>query len=790
MIAGSPEEVPHRIIRVAPDMTRPPSSVLEAPPPRFSPHEVSIIANELFGVIGRAIDLGSERDQTFLVDDGGQCAIVKISNLGEDPAVLDLEVEAILHISRVDPELPVACPRPADGGYGDAGLTAYRPTVEGPDGTHFVRMFERLPGRPAAGAKLSDGALHEYGATHARLNLALRGFFHPAAGRELLWDLKHAANLRPLLGSIRDKQQRALVEDVLDRYDTQVRPCWGGLRAQVVHGDLTLDNVLLDEHGRITGIVDFGDTAHTAQVADLAVGLASLLRERDDNDVFRSARLAIDGYASRIPLEPEEIAILADLVAARLATIVTISAWRVKRYPENAEYIEAWDADSWALLELFAAKGADAVSHEFGAPRPHVATGELARRRRRVLGSALTDLTYRDPVHVVRAEGAWLFDAGGRRLLDAYNNVPVVGHCHPRVTEAVVRQTRSVNTHARYLYEPLVELAERLVDSMPSESGLDTVMILNSGSEANDLAWRIAAANTGHAGSIVTAHAYHGVTAAISDLSPEEWPEGFHPPLVETVVPPGSASPVDLEMTRAIERLARRGVRPAATYIDGGFTSDGILTPSADEIAGIVRHIHAAGGLFVADEVQAGHGRTGGHLWSFMHYGVTPDIVTLGKPMGNGYPVAAVITRKDLVDRFAVTTDFFSTFGGNPVAAQAALTVLEVIEDEQLVQHAARVGSRLIRLLEELGEHHPPIGEVRGRGLLVGVDLVTDTSEKTPDAALADRVVNRLRERGVLIGRTGPDDNVLKIRPPLVFNDEHAEVLAESLAAVLAEESG
>src|SRR5437762_5372933 len=243
-----------------------------------------------------------------------------------------------------------------------------------------------------------------------------------------------------------------------------------------------------------------------------------------------------------MPFEPEELAILADLVAARLATIVTISAWRVRRYPENAAYIEAEDADSWALLELFSATGTDEVAHAFGAMRPLVSTAELGRRRARALGSALTELTYRDPVHVARGEGVWLIDADGRRLLDAYNNVPVVGHCHPRVTEAVVQQTRTLNTHARYLYEPLIELSERLVASMPPEAGLDTVMLVNSGSEANDIAWRLATAATGRRGAIVTEHAYHGVTGAIADLSPEEWSPGHRPAHVARIAPPGSGA--------------------------------------------------------------------------------------------------------------------------------------------------------------------------------------------------------------------------------------------------------
>ncbi|MEA2213633.1 MAG: hypothetical protein QOF83_3581 [Solirubrobacteraceae bacterium] len=794
-------------------------SVLEAPPPAFSPDQIADIAERLFGVGGRAVNLGSERDQTYLIEeDGGPGAVLKISNSGEDPAVLDLELEAILHIAGVDPSLPVARPRVArprvtrprvarphaagtaavihDAGLGDhAGpdggpaSEAYRPTVQGSDGTHFVRLFDRMVGHTAAASELDDDALRDFGATQARLNLALRSFFHPAAGRELLWNLKHATKLRPLLAYIADARRRELVEAVLDRYDQRVAPAWSSLRAQVVHGDLSLDNVLVDDRGRITGIVDFGDTAHTAQIADLAVSLASLLRGRTGQDAFRSARLVIDGYMSGSPLEPGELAVLGDLVSARMAAIVAISAWRVARYPENAQYIQAWDDDSWALLELFAGYGPDAVAREFGAPRPPVATAPLSARRRQLLGSALTDLTYRRPVHVVRGQGVWLYEADGSRLLDAYNNVPVVGHCHPRVTEAVVRQTRAVNTHARYLYEPLVELAERLVGSMPAGADLDTVTLVNSGSEANDLAWRIATATSGHSGGLVTAFAYHGVSSVIADLSPEEWPEGFRPTNVETIAAPGTGPSVKAEMERALGVLSERGAGLAATYIDGGFTSDGILIPASTDVAEIVDQTQRAGGLFIADEVQAGHGRLGRDLWAFVGYGITPDVVTLGKPMGNGYPVAAVITRKELMDRFAATTEFFSTFGGNPVAAQAALAVLDVIEDERIVEHASRVGGVLIAALADLQGRFPAVAEVRGQGLLVGIELSTTTDPRRPDPELAQRVVEAMRERGVLIGRTGRHSNVLKIRPPLVFAQEHAERLVDTLAVVLDEQT-
>jgi 4-aminobutyrate aminotransferase-like enzyme/Ser/Thr protein kinase RdoA (MazF antagonist) len=717
-------------------------SVLETTPPHFTPEEVAAIAAELFGLEGEVRNLGSERDQTFMVGDG----ILKISNTGEDPAILDLEARALEHIERVDPELPTARQRGAGQHQG-----------------HFVRLFERMPGRSGA-RDLDDDAVFDFAAVNARLTLALRGFFHAAAGRDLLWNPGHAARLRPIATSIREAGRRQIVERVLDRYEERVLPRFDFLPAQVVHGDFTLDNVLVDEAGRVSGITDFGDLGFGTRAGDLAIDLCSILRVGGE-EPFRTARIAIDGYQSRIPLEDDEVDLLGDLVFARLAALVVISAWRVERYPENAEYIQSWDDESWALLEQFDARGFDEVAHELGASRV-ATTGDLLQRRSQVLGSALTGLTYRKPVHVVRGEGVWLYEADGTRLLDCYNNVPVVGHCHPRVTEAVVRQTRLLNTHSRYLYEPLVELAERLVATMPPETGLDAVMLVNSGSEANDLAWRLATTATGHRGAIVTEFAYHGVTTAIADFSPEEWPQGYKPEHVETISPFGAG------MAEAVERLDARGHGLAATYLDCGFTSDGIWTPAAEEVQAIAEATRAAGGMAIADEVQAGHGRTGTHLWSFAQYGIAPDVVTLGKPMGNGYPVAAVIARQELFDRLKEETEVFSTFGGNPVAARAALAVLDVIEDGRLVEHVARVGEELVTALRDLG-----IGEARGRGLLVGVEL------ETPE--LADDVVNRMREAGVLINRTGPRGDVLKIRPPLVFGTQHVELLVRTLGAAL-----
>ena len=531
------------------------STVLEATPPRFTAAEAARIAAELYGVHGTASALGSERDQAFLLEDGGAGAVLKISNRSEDASVLELEEAAIAHVTAVDPGLPVARP------------LAPRAAFEG----HEVRLFERRHGRKA-GPELDDDAVREVAETHARLCVALRSFFHPAAGRELLWNPRHAPLLRPLLVEIADPEQRALAARTLDGYDERVLPRWARLRGQVVHGDFNLDNLLLDEGG-VAGILDFGDCCHTALAADVAVAVASLLRGRLPEDAFRVARIALDAFSSRLELEQLELELLGDLVSARLVAIVSISAWRSSRFPENAGYIEAWDNDSWQLLALLDDLGPEQVAHELGAQAPSTPTPELSRRRNAALAALLTPLTYARPIHAVRAEGVWIHEPDGSRLLDAYNNVPVVGHCHPRVTEAIVRQTRLSAVNARYLAQPLVELAERLLATFPPETGLDTVLLVNSGSEANDIAWRLAVETTGNAGALVTEHAYHGVTTATTALSPEEWPRQSRPSHVVRIPPPGSGA----DLARALDTLA---VNLAATFLDGSLMSDGIYTPA------------------------------------------------------------------------------------------------------------------------------------------------------------------------------------------------------------------
>ncbi|HEX5579408.1 MAG TPA: aminotransferase class III-fold pyridoxal phosphate-dependent enzyme, partial [Candidatus Limnocylindria bacterium] len=557
----------------------------------------------------------------------------------------------------------------------------------------------------------------------------------------------------------------------------------------------------------VSGIIDFGDMTHTALVLDVPATLQSLVRRRED--IFAVAADFLPGYTEVLPLERAEAELLADLLAGRMAQTILISAWRTRQFPDNA-YITGWAEPAWALLDQLERAGMDAAAERLAgyalapvrrgrsaAPPPDE---QLRQRRRRVLGSALEPLSYARPLHLVRGAGAWLYDADGRAYLDAYNNVPVLGHAHPRVADAIARQAALLNTNTRYLHATIVELAERIVAGMPA--GLDTVMFVNSGSEANDLAWRLATIATGADAGLVTDWAYHGVTAAIVDFSPSEWPRGEQPDGVETFPAPdtyrgpyagtdaaGGAELARRDLDAAVARLAGRGRRPAALFVDSLFTSAGIFTPEPAVVAATLQAARDAGALLVADEVQSGHGRSGDGLWRFPAWGVTPDVVTLGKPMGNGHPIAAVVTRGELADRMAqAKTAFFSTFGGNPVACSAALTVLEVIDEEQLVANAAAAGGVLRDGLAGVAARHPAVGDVRGRGLMLGVELVA--AHGAPAADLARAARDMLRERGVLVGTTRREQNVLKIRPPLCLSEDEAGLIVSTLDEVLGDLEG
>jgi len=778
----------------------PARGVLEAKAPAFTTAEAEDIAQRAFGIAASAHPLDSERDQNFRLCSGdGPDWVFKIANPAEDPAVLDLQTEALLHIARVAPDLAVPHIKTTlDGSHSH--------TIEGPDGRRFIiRVLSFLPGTLLDEAAPSSTLRREVGAAAARLARALRGFFHPAARHALLWDIMQASGLRERLHYVEEPARRREIERFLDRFDGDVLPRLWSLRAQVIHNDVSTMNTLVDGE-RVTGNIDFGDLIHAPLVCDLAVPIAELSLEA--SDPIAAAAEITAGYHTVTALSDQELRLVFDIVCARCAMGITIASWRASDHPENSEYILDGVNELWLLLQRLLEVGPgpmyDTVRDACAVKATRLDRGakriarhgdeelqNLVDRRRERLGPGL-ELSYDRPLHLVRGKGVWLTDAAGHEYLDAYNNVPHVGHCHPAVVNTLARQAATLNTNTRYLYDSLLEYSDRLTATMPGD--LSVCMFVCSGSEANDLAWRLAKAHTGNAGAITIESAYHGTTDAIFELSPAEHGKGR--PLAEHVaaVPapdgyrgqyrsddPQYASRYASCLDDAIASLAERGLAPAAFYLDLILSSSGILVPPPGYLPAALAKVRAGGGLFVADEVQSGFGRTGDHFWGFEAHGVVPDIVTLGKPIGNGYSMAAVVTTPAIVRSLIDQSEFFSTTGGNPVACEVGMAVLDVLEREALQANASRMGGLLRARLHSLAHTHELIGDVRGAGLFIGVDLVRDRATREPASAEAEAVANRMRGAGVLVGLDGPDANVLKIRPPLVFDETHVVLLADAL---------
>lgn len=426
-------------------------------------------------------------------------------------------------------------------------------------------------------------------------------------------------------------------------------------------------------------------------------------------------------------------------------------------------------------------------------------TRELLRRREAHFAGSY--LFYKNPIEIVRGEGIWLFDREAKRYLDCYNNVASVGHCHPKVVEALGRQAATLNTHTRYLHRKIIDYSAHLASTMPA--GLEVCLYTCTGTEANELAMRMARKITGNHGVIVMEHAYHGNSTLIDALSACLHPPGECPDYVAMVEPPNAyrgsyrrvrgigdaalAEKYARSIDTAIQQLETSGQGVAAFICDAIFDSQGTLDAPRDYFKRVYEKVRAAGGLCIADEVQAGFARLGDHMWGFQHYGVVPDIATLGKPMGGGHPVAGVVTRRDIADTFFQKAFYFNTFGGNPVSAAVAEAVLSVIEEEGLQQNAREVGTYLRDKLERLAENHPLIGEIRGRGLFFGVELVKDRETLEPAYRETRAIVEEMKNEGILIGAAGRFGNVIKIRPPLVFSKDNADLLIAKLDKVLAE---
>ena len=763
------------------------NDVLEARPPEVSTELAVEVARTVFGVEGEATPLDGERDRNFRIDGGEGSFVLKVGNPAEPAGVVEMQVLAMEHAIRADATLPIARPR---------RTVDRRPTgaVEIAGVDHAVQLVTLIEGAEFPPGPATPTARRAVGVAVARLDQALAGFAHPLAQRAILWDVTRLPELRPKLELV-GADRRALVERWLNRYDTVIAPALELVPSSTIHGDVNPGNLLADrdDPDRVAGIVDFGDLVHARTVIDPAI--AAAYQAFGSDDPLDPLVEVVTAYHAVRPLTAAEVSLIPELAAARMAQSVLISAWRAELHPDNVDYILADQEDCFSTLARIDDRGAAtlaaALTDACGMHRRTTSSlnDSLLLRRAR-LGPALS-LSYDDPVRLESGNGVWLTDVNGNRLLDAYNNVPQVGHSHPRVTAALASQARRLTTNTRYLVDEVAVYADRLTSLLPDE--LSVVMFVNSGSEANDVAIQIARAVTGNRGVAITEHAYHGTTAATAALSPEELGPAALEPWVARIGGAGTLGATDAaarvtgEVDDAFARLRGRGHDPALLVCDDVFASDGIFAVPPGYLRAAYDRARAVGALCLADEVQAGFGRVGTAFWGFAQDGVVPDIVTLGKPMGNGHPMGAVVTTPAIAAQFAERWHFFSTFAGSPVAAAVGTAVLDVIERERLAEQAERVGAYLRARLAEVAASHAVVKEVRGPGLFIGVELDCDPPGQE---GIGRAVANGLRRRGVLVGATGPRVNVIKIRPPLVFSEQHADRVAAALDATLTAEMG
>ncbi|MCH7545559.1 MAG: aminotransferase class III-fold pyridoxal phosphate-dependent enzyme [Planctomycetes bacterium] len=771
----------------------------------FSSDAAAALTLKHFGLEGVVTPLPAEWDQNFRLETTGDARyVIKIANTGASAELLDLQNQALHRLN--DGWRPGMSPIVVPSREGEAIVT-----VDSPGGTlHQMRVLTWIEGRPLSGVESRDDAMLEnIGRALGELDACLADFEHPAMKRDFPWDLCRGQWISSYTGRIPNTRHRRIVERMLLQIRGRVMPRLDELPHSVIHNDANDENILLAESGNgwtLAGLLDFGDMVRTITVAELAIAAAYAILDHDDP--LRIIAALTRGYHAARPLCEDEIEVLLPLIILRLCVSVTNSAMAAEEDPDNLHRLIT-DAPGWAMLERLESidwrEAEDRLRHECGFD-PRVrnrdgsaeGTGEKLRAEREVhLGPSLS-LAYQESLEIVRGRGQFLFEPNGRAHLDCVNNVCHVGHSHPRVVEAMASQAARLNTNTRYLHPLIIEYAARLTATMPDP--LSVCFFVNSGSEANELAVRIARTVTGRRDAIVLENAYHGNTQTLVDLSPYKCegpggagrPEGVHK--VEMPDPyrgthRGRGEDAGIAYAEELRKLCERlvaGSRPPALYIVEPIVAcGGQVVPPSGYLKHAFEHVRAVGGLCIADEVQVGMGRAGSHWCVFESMEATPDIVTLGKPIGNGHPLGAVITTSEIAAAFDTGMEYFSTFGGNPVSMAVGMAVMDVIEEEELMPRAERVSAYITAGFRELAQRHPMIGDVRGVGLFMGIELVRDRQTLQPATEETALLIELVKADDILLSAEGPHHNVLKIKPPMQFDETDADLLINAVDRAL-----
>lgn len=764
---------------------------------KFTEKDIAGIVAEYYGIQVNVKELNGYDELNFrLTDKTGAKYICKIATEQHGPYFLDAQVKILQHLA--DTASAEGFQKVLLNLKGNA-ITI----LQSEAGNHYLRILTWLDGIPwvDSGSRTKE-LFHSLGTFLGKMDHALTGFSHPAMHRHYEWDIANASDAESRLHFITDPERRRIAAYFLMMFQEEVVPVMPQLRKAYIHSDANDYNVLVS-NGRVSGLIDFGDMVYSHLVNNLAIACTYAMFGEDD-PVAAAAEI-VKGYHHEFPLTETEISVLYYLIAARLCISVTGSAHKAATGSTNEHHfiteIAAWDL-LCRLIRINPLKAHHTFRLACGYPGilgNKAKHQSLEAERKQIIGKNLS-ISYKEHLKIVRGALQYLYDDLGNTYVDCVNNVSHVGHCHPEVVKAISRQAAKLNTNTRYLHDNLVEYARKLTAKLPSK--LKVCYFTNSGSEANDLAIRISRFFTKQEDVIVLDHAYHGTSTVAIEMSPykfDGWGGSGQKPYIHKAMNPdlyrgnyrygdsqaGEKYAADIQ--RIVDELKAKNKGVAAFICETLLGVGGQIPLPPGYLKEAYRIVKAAGGICIADEVQVGFGRVGEKFWGFELQDAEPDMVVLGKPIGNGHPLAAVVMTEEIADAFNNGMEYFNTFGGNPVSMAAGLAVLNVIEDEQLQENALRVGRFFLEQLQPLREKHKIIGDIRGKGLFIGVELVRNHLTLEPAVPEIDQVVEKMKERGFLISTDGPLNNVLKIKPPIVFSMENAAEFVRNLDKVLEE---
>lgn len=660
----------------------------------------------------------------------------------------------------------------------------------------IIRCLTFLEGIFLAEVDHTDELISHFGSTLANLNIKTRDLYIPSLqAKQISWDLSNTHWSRDNLVNITEPRKRSLVDYFLLQFDSNVRPIMHQLPSQIIHNDANDWNVLCADN-KVKGIIDFGDAVYSTRISEIAVALSYVIVEKEDP--IHLCEQFLQAYHNTNPITEKEIDALYLFISARMCISLISSATSRRLDPSN-EYISISEKGYWSLLDKWITINPIEAKNRFRTacgyaahtPKP---VSEILKLRHQNIPEALS-ISYNEPIHMESAALQYMYGTDGITYLDAYNNIPHVGHEHPRVVAAANAQIAKLNTNTRYLFDPLQEYSEKILAKFPAE--LNQVFFVNSGSAASDLAIRLSRNYTNRDQLIVMEHGYHGNTQQGIAISHYKYNskggKGKIKNIIEAALPNTYVDGFTNDNTTTGERYATNLINEIndhnniAAFIAEPISGCGGQVPLAPNyLKTLYPYLKEKGILAISDEVQTGFGRLGDYFWGFEMHNVVPDIVILGKPMGNGHPMAAVVTTKKIADAFNNGMEFFSSFGGNPVSCETGSAVLDVIEDENLQDQAKRSGEHFYKLMSKLKSKYKCIGDLRGSGLFLGIEIIDPTKKGySPDTKLAKHIKNEMRNHNILVSTDGPYDNVVKMKPSLCFNEDNMTHVISTLENIL-----